>query len=97
MNQILAFARRKPALPFTDAEAAAFERDIAESIKPMSLLDRSANVVETALSKLGDEEIRLEHEIAERTERLRQVRVAAKAYEAAKTILVDGAQPAAAE
>lgn len=89
--------RREPTLPITAEEADAFRIDVASDIKPLSLLDRSKNTVASVLDRFGGEELRLENEIAERHERLRQVRVIKRAYEAAGSIMDEAAPAIAAE
>lgn len=78
-------ARRDVAL--TDAE---LEPEMA-----VSILDRSANSVTSTLDRFRAEEVRLERDIAELTERLRQTRVAITAFDAAGAILEGGKDVAA--
>jgi predicted sugar kinase len=58
------------------------------------LLDRSANSVTNMLDRFRGEEVALEREIVDLTERLRQTRVAIAAFESAGAILDGGKQPA---
>jgi hypothetical protein len=75
----------------------------SEEIRPdqtaATLLDRSRTSVDNALDNTCAEEQRLVDEIADRTERLRQVRVVKEALTAARKIMADGdaagAEPAA--
>lgn len=66
----------------------------SEEIQPdqaaASLLDRSRTSVDNALDNTCAEEQRLVDEIADRTERLRHVRVVKEALTAAKAIMADG-------
>lgn len=57
-----------------------------------SLLDRSRTSVDNALDNTCAEEQRLVDEIADRTERLRHVRVVKEALTAARKIMADGDQ-----
>jgi hypothetical protein len=72
----------------------------SEEIRPdqaaASLLDRSRTSVDNALDNTCAEEQRLVDEIADRTERLRHVRVVKEALTAARTIMAEGG-PAKAE
>lgn len=67
-----------------------------ETFPPQSeptILDRSASVVSEFLSHARAEKARLEAEIAERTERLRQTVVAIEAFEPVLAKLDDGYDP----
>lgn len=71
------------------------EADLAPDTLVGSLLDRSANSVTNMLDRFRGDEVSLEREIAEATERLRQTRVAIAAFEAAGAIIEGGKQTAA--
>ncbi|TIL34266.1 hypothetical protein [Mesorhizobium sp.] len=74
------------------------EADLNPDTLPGSLLDRSANAVTNMLDRFRGDEVSLEQEIADLTERLRQTRVAITAFEAAGGILDGGKQsPIAAD
>ncbi|TIR34522.1 MAG: hypothetical protein E5X35_07340 [Mesorhizobium sp.] len=70
------------------------EDDLKPDSLPGSLLDRSANSVTNMLDRFRGDEVALEREIADLTERLRQTRVAITAFDAAGAILDGGKQPA---
>ncbi|CAH2399110.1 hypothetical protein [Mesorhizobium ventifaucium] len=71
------------------------EADLEPDALPGSLLDRSANSVTNMLDRFRGDEVALEREIADLTERLRQTRVAITAFDAAGAILDGGKQSAA--
>ncbi|WP_287363726.1 hypothetical protein [Mesorhizobium sp.] len=74
------------------------EADLKPDTLPGSLLDRSATSVTNMLDRFRGDEVALEREIADLTERLRQTRVAITAFEAAGGILDGGKQsPIAAD
>lgn len=71
------------------------EQDLhPDTLLPGTLLDRSARRVSDALDDLRDDERRLEGQLAEFTEELRQTRIALAAFEAAGGIIAGGQQPA---
>lgn len=57
-----------------------------------SLLDRSSASIANMLDRFRGDEVALEREIADLTERLRQTRVAITAFEAAGAFIVGGKQ-----
>ncbi|TIX64113.1 MAG: hypothetical protein E5V25_19365 [Mesorhizobium sp.] len=70
------------------------EDDLKPDSLPGSLLERSATSVTNMLDRFRADEVALEQEISDLTERLRQTRVAITAFEAAGGILNGGKQPA---
>jgi hypothetical protein len=68
----------------------------AEMLSAASLLDRSSSTVKTMLDRFHDDEVALERDIADLTERLRQTRVAISAFEGAGRVLDDGKDVAVA-
>ncbi|MER8387257.1 hypothetical protein NKH14_17370 [Mesorhizobium sp. M1380] len=68
------------------------EADLAPETLVGSLLDRSARSVSNMLDRFRGDEVALEQEIADMTERLRQTRVAITAFEAAGAIITGGKQ-----
>ncbi|PWJ93587.1 hypothetical protein C8D77_101266 [Mesorhizobium loti] len=71
------------------------EADLKPDTLTGSLLDRSANSVTNMLDRFRADEVALEREIAELTERLRQTRVALTAFESAGAIIEGGKDVAA--
>ncbi|ESY89066.1 hypothetical protein X739_00825 [Mesorhizobium sp. LNHC220B00] len=67
----------------------ALEAELAGEILS-SLLDRSSSTVKAMLDRFHDDEVALERDIADLTERLRQTRVAISAFEGAGRVLDDG-------
>lgn len=91
----------KRAIAFGSDQAAGEIEMMAEASLAMmhalpepTILDRSAGVVSRFLEDARAEKARLESEIAERTERLRQTVVAIEAFEPVLTKLDDGYDPA---
>lgn len=72
------------------------DADLSPDILVGSLLDRSSTSVTGMLDRFRADEVSLEKDIAELTERLRQTRVAIKAFEVAGAILDDGKDVAVA-
>ncbi|WP_095203702.1 hypothetical protein [Mesorhizobium carmichaelinearum] len=67
------------------------EVDLSEDeIAPGSLLDRSSRAVTGMLERFRSDEVNLEKEIADLTERLRQTRIAIVAFESAGAIIEGG-------
>ena len=85
----------------------AFDRDMGEAMEtameapepapviPLTILEKSHNATSRALDHLIGDKTRLESEIAERTERLRQTNVAIEAYSKADEIIEAGKLQAA--
>ncbi len=70
------------------------EADLKPDTLAGDLLDRSANSVANMLDRFRADEVALERDIADMTERLRQTRVAIMAFESAGAIIDGGKQPA---
>ncbi|TIP13183.1 hypothetical protein [Mesorhizobium sp.] len=66
------------------------EADLKPDTSAGSLLDRSASSVSNMLDRFRGDEVALERELAELSERLRQTRIAITAFESAGAILDDG-------
>ncbi|TPJ57056.1 MULTISPECIES: hypothetical protein [unclassified Mesorhizobium] len=69
------------------------EADLKPDTLLVSLLDRSANSVTNMLDRFRADEVALERDIADMTERLRQTRVAITAFDAAGAIIEGGKRP----
>ncbi|TPM53253.1 hypothetical protein FJ959_22235 [Mesorhizobium sp. B2-2-4] len=68
------------------AIAKAIAEDVS-ALKPEGIMERAGRAVSSALTKLRDSEVRLEAEIAERSEELRQVRIVIQSQQAAEQVL----------
>ena len=75
-----------------DAEFAAAVADelTRPALPPLPMIDKAQNSVTKALEQARDRQTRLEREIAERTEDLRQTVVVIEAFEASEKVLVAG-------
>lgn len=76
-----------------DAALDGFEA-CALPVKPATILDRSASIVSVFLDEARGEKVRLEAEIRDLQERLRQTCVAIEAFEPTLVKLDDGYDPA---
>lgn len=80
------FRKTAPAIELVESE-------IMPETHSDALLDRSSLSVSTMLDRFRGDEIALEREITELTEKLRQTRVAITAFEAAGAIIDGGKEP----
>lgn len=92
---IIKLAMRRTDEAFDADMEQAMEIAEREPVIPVSILEKSHNATARALDHLIGDKTRLEAEIAERTEQLRQTNVAIEAYSKADEIIEAGKMVAA--